>query len=485
MYKIFFTSLKVFFLCSFLFITKDALAGIIPDKCLVPQKIKNSFYIDPVNGNSNGNGSITNPWKSLSDIISRGLINGEDNSKGIVHAGDAIYLKSGDYGVVSLTESNGKFNNKDFITIQAAPNSKPVFSQLTLRNVNKWVITGLDITSVSLNGNQYHKLVSLTGDNIIFQKNNIYSANNVDAWTPNDWNNLAAYIGLNYSGNCGTIVYNSIKNNKIGAGITGNNINFSYNSIDGFANDGLDFAGTTNNPNFNTLIGYNSITNHYGFLNNGNHNDGIQGWSHDNLVRSNLKIIGNIVTESTGDISSIPAMPANTSPQDYLQGISIFDGRWTNLTVSNNVVQVSAYCALTFYGITNSLLVNNTVVKLSSNPIFAPRIGLFTGKDGSPISKVIVRNNIANLFIFPSSGVLEDHNISISNYRSLKHASDQYVSNPALIFKSYTTNGKYDLSLINGSPAIGAGTASSAPAVDVLGIKRNRSKIDIGAYSYR
>ena len=71
------------------------------------------FYIDPVNGSDAGDGSATNPWRSLQALFDDGLIETQDwpdypyqdgmqlvtvNAGAPVRAGDTIWLRSGYYG---------------------------------------------------------------------------------------------------------------------------------------------------------------------------------------------------------------------------------------------------------------------------------------------------------------------------------------------------------------------------------------------------
>ncbi|MFW5686404.1 MAG: hypothetical protein ACOC0O_07120, partial [Spirochaetota bacterium] len=66
----------------------------------------NSFYVDPVNGSPDGDGSLENPWRTVEDVIDAGLIKAwrydapynetrelePINPDGPVTGGDTIYL---------------------------------------------------------------------------------------------------------------------------------------------------------------------------------------------------------------------------------------------------------------------------------------------------------------------------------------------------------------------------------------------------------
>ena len=85
------------------------------------------YYIDPVNGSMNGDGSPSRPWSTLEAVLQANLINGQDKTSGVVHARDLIYLMTGNHGDIHIDPSwnGGKTLNTDFITIQAAPGNKP------------------------------------------------------------------------------------------------------------------------------------------------------------------------------------------------------------------------------------------------------------------------------------------------------------------------------------------------------------------------
>lgn len=438
-----------------------------------PLSAPHEFYIDSVNGNSSGDGSAARPWASLQDVIDAKLISGNDPSKGKIHAGDTIYLMSGNYGSIRLSG-----DNTDYITIEAAAGQHPVLNGVLMYGGSKWAFKGLTFQNAA-EVPKYNYLARFDSvDDLIFTGNTLYSKPDATDWTADDWDSSGS-SGLSYSGNNATISNNLVKNVIRGILISGDQIELSNNTIDYYVDDGIDFTSG------NTIIRNNTVTNHYGKVQDGNHNDGIQGWALDGIPRSNLTIDGNIVIESTGTYSTIPAIPTGLG-QDYIQGISIFDGDWSNVTVTNNLVAVSAYHGLSFYSLSNSQIVNNTVLKLSSNSDMNPWLGVFPGKDGKQPTNVIVRNNIANFFNLPlGPGTSDDHNISINPNSVWKQGAGDLlgVDVGRLFINSDPTKGPLNLQLALGSPAIGAGNLLNAPLIDIKGILRNGNHIDIGAYA--
>ena len=441
------------------------------------------FYSDPVNGKMSGDGSRAKPWGSIQQIVAARLINGQDKTSGKVHAGDLLYLLNGNHGELALAPWYGKFANTDFITIQAAPGHRPVISGLLAQSCSRWVIRGLTIQGPSVRRWPTISIVQLNSvDNFIVDNNTIYSEADATRWTPVDWSTKSFHYGLNIDGKRSSITNNHISNVENGVCISGDSIRFSANQIDYFANDGLDFSSS------NTVISHNVITNHYGQWHNGFHHDGMQGYpASGETSASNIVIDGNSVMASTGKYVTIPAHPTGTG-DDYLQGISIFDGVWSNLTITNNVVANSTWHGLSFYGVSNAVIANNTLIKQgAAGTEFVPWIGVFNRKDGTPSSNVAVRNNIASSFNISTAGVVDDHNISFltKNNGWSDVSSNKTVSDPTKIFVKYDpANASFDLNLKKGSPAIGAGLLLHTPTTDILGRPRLATRVDDGAYVY-
>lgn len=447
---------------------------------LIPSPPKNAFYCDPVRGSMKGNGSKAKPWGRFQDVIAANLINGQDPTKGVIHAGDIVYLMSGNHGIWSMTPYSGQFANTDFITVQAFPGNTPIVQSVTLMDSSKWVFRGLTITNPPVL-DQYASLLLLTRvKNVIADQNRIFSAPDLTNYTTNDWINKVADYGITVDGigvQAVTLSNNSIYNIRSGMGLAGDNILVQGNSIDYFCDDGIDFAAS------NLVIRRNSITNHYGQVQDSLHADGMQGTESFGEVNNNVLIDSNIVLASTGKYAAIPPLVPGLG-QDGFQGIGAFDGLWNNVVVTNNVVGSTAYDGMTWFGISNSVLANNTLITQSSSPVITTWLSVWSSKVGLPPKNVIVRNNIANRFsLYP--GVTHDHNLSLSSNQTNFLPTEFIVTDPTKIFVLYNpSQAKFDLRLIGGSPAIGAGTSQSAPRLDILGNVRNQAKIDLGAFSY-
>ncbi len=450
-----------------------------PIGCGVPKRPVHIYYADPVKGSMNGDGSAMRPWSTLQAVFEAGLINGQDKASGVVHAGDLIYLMTGYHGKINIDpwHGSGKVLNTDFITIQGAPGNLPVLGPLYGQQASHWVFRGL-IFQNPPEGAVGELVYFNHTDNILFDKNTCYSVPDATNWTPTDWANSCSGLGIyiDTSTSC-TISRNNFSNLEGGAGIGGDGIIFTQNTIDYFANDGIDFFAS------NCIISQNVITNHYGLWNDGYHHDGMQGWTYwDSASTSNVVIDRNLVIASTGAYAAIPIVPTGGA-DDYLQGISIFDGVWNNVTVTNNVVVArQAYHGLSLYGMTNATIENNTVIGQFANGFNQVWLGVFVSQTGAPPVNVAVRNNIANAFAL-ASGVSYDHNLA---FVDIGLNLGVPIVDPQTVFVNYSgsTGIPYDFHLCSGSPAIGTGTSAGAPTVDFSGKVRSPSSIDIGAYAY-
>lgn len=441
--------------------------------CAVPNPPVNAFYVDPVHGSMSGDGSSQHPWHTLAEVMAANLVNGQNTKLGKVHAGDVIYLMSGNHGNVSLPYNT---KNTDFIFIEAAPNQTPVLDGLTVYGGDKWVIRGLTIQKHD--GGLYYILARMYSDNLIFTGNTLQSQADVSAWTPDDWLKSATYKALNFTGTCATITDNTVKNIRFGISIDGSKIQLGNNVIDSFADDAIDFTSG------DTVISHNRITNHYGLIASDiNHNDGIQGWTLPGVtLQSNVLIDSNLVFESTGTYPAIPIIQT-AGPADNMQGISIFDGIWSNVTVTNNIVSVSDNHGLSMYGTSNLLIANNTVGRRSPSQSIDTWLGVFAAKSGGNPTNVVVRNNIAHYFNLLQTGVTFDHNLSLKKAWMAWEQGIPVVDAVKTFIQPDPTQAGFNVQLAPGSPAIGTGLAISGLQVDVLGRTRP-SPPSIGAYEY-
>ncbi len=204
------------------------------------------------------------------------------------------------------------------------------------------------------------------------------------------------------------------------------------------------------------------------------------GIDNSNYSASNDDIIGNIV----GNIGPTPGS-CNT-----VQGIYLSNSG--GITANNIVFAVSAWGIQMWHAATNATIVNNTV--------FACYGGITVGAGDSPGGVTSDNTLVANNIVYKNTGygiyeygATGTHNrymnnlvtgnpteISLQNGLS---ATGTVTADPQ--FVNYQANGSGDYHLKSTSPAINAGTSTSAPAQDFSGGTRPVGGAwDIGAYEY-
>jgi hypothetical protein len=505
----------------------EAVAQQVYRGCAVPdQAPRHVFTIDPVNGDDAGDGSKGHPWKSLQAVF--GLVDGASpllstapyrhrspvdqkfvttpNADAPIKPGDAVQLMSGDYGVLNASVSGEKIVNSDFVTIEAAPGAKPVFSQLSVSGVNKLRFRGLKVESPKTDPKTDWRplvLVSPPTQDIILDGLSLSSQEDISGWSQEDWRakgRIGVWVRGHDQATCTTIANTNIFNVTFGALLFGDRLSFANNVINNFGDDGLDYGGN------DLVIAHNRITNG-NTVADGEHLDAMQGQPDHRLADnasdqySNILIEGNVVIRQTGPHLKFPS---------YLQGIDAFDDDWRNVTVTNNVVITSACWGIAYGSLHRGRIVNNTVLDDNLIPMPGDCKPIIAVSDkthqGSSSNDVIVRNNIANGYSIDNrdSDVVMDHNVcaTIKGYcrilsyvggkpqwgvvKSGFHGDHNLTDEEgtAAEFANFDPAKLiYDLRLKPRAQAIGAGSPAEAPPADITGLARG-SRIDAGAYGY-
>jgi len=213
----------------------------------------------------------------------------------------------------------------------------------------------------------------------------------------------------------------------------------------------------------NDVFEYNTVQNNkIGDDFDENHDDGFQSWT-----------VGDDGQVGTGEVTGvvlrgnlfINALDPNDPLRSSMQGIGCFDGFFVGWIVENNVVITDHWHGISFYGMRDSRIVNNTVIDLAEGQPGPPWIMVTAHKDGRPSENVIVRNNLSTDFSLEGNNITDDHNLLIED------ASQLFVAAP------------FDLRLISTAAAIDSGSADLAPALDILGVHRPQGAgYDLGAY---
>ena len=440
---------------------------------LVPlPAVARDFYVDPVNGSPSGDGSMANPWRTIEEVLSAGLVETRfwdslpydgtqslvpKNAGAPVKAGDTIWLASGYHGELRIERAH----NAQTITIAAMPGATPKVRRIFIRSASRWTIQGLSVspsfapnytpnTAVEIDSHGY----SGPSYDVRIEGCTIFSVPDTSTWTAADWRNNAV-DGVVSDAPDIAVVGNTLTNVHFGISMSGPRAQVIGNTIRNFSGDGMRGLGD------NSLFEDNYVANSYKV--DANHDDGFQSWSRGpNGVGSGevkgIVLRGNII---------INREDPNQPLAGDLQGIGCFDGFYTDWVVENNVIIVDHWHGITLTGARNSRIVNNTVIDMSAGDP-TPWIRIAVHKDGTSGSGNVIRNNLTPK-VLTSPGTTEDHNILITD--------------PAQHFVSATR--PWDLHLLASSTAIDAGDANLAPTTDRDGVPRPYgAAVDVGAYEW-
>ncbi len=384
------------------------------------------YYVDPVNGSAQGDGSISNPWKTLQQVIEDGLVEtwnrpvGDPlresiarNSGAPVNAGDILILKTGNHGTVYIRES---FNNS-FITIRTAVGEKPLIRTLRFTSAGNWRVDGLYITQ-EMNFKEFVNISLIRVEsywgrsrNIEFYNNIVYSMWNTSKWSKADWNELSCN-GLDLDGDYCIIENNYFRNINFGISIGGEHNDTVNNTVKNFSGDGM-----RGNGNY-LLFEKNFVKNCYAV--NANHDDGFQSFCVNGITEwNNITLRKNVILNYENS-----AQPFRGS----LQGIGCFDGFFRNWSVENNIVITDHWHGITFMGMTDSIISNNIVVDINSVSPGPSWILLSPHKDGRLSENCLVNNNITHQLSIstPNNNITESGNTIIT----LEQRNDIF-NNPA------------------------------------------------------
>jgi len=383
----------------------------VPRGCPVPSQPRHVFYIDAIKGKDTNDGSFAHPWQSLSKVLKTG-VNDEQylapylnkagalanegktieiNPKSAVHSGDEILLMSGEYGAVVVQGVNS-----EFITVKAFPGQTPVLSSLAVHGSSKWVFQDLKIQSLS--PVLYSKLVTIQTsgfqgpvDSIILDHDQISSIDDSSKWVVADWvvkANGGIFLDGQSLGHCLTISNSLIKNVKTPIAVMSDDTLITHNTLDNFADDGLDYAAN------NLVITDNYVTNSHN-LGDGMHLDCMQGQIGRGV--GGVTVYNDILIDS--NICQRVSDPNLAFPGN-MQGIDAFDMDWSNLTVTNNIILTNDYQGLSFASVHGGLIANNSVFNDGGG---AKETWILVGDkthEGRISDHVTIRNNLSqNLII--------------------------------------------------------------------------------------
>ena len=500
-----------------------------------PSTFRDVWYIDPVNGQTQaagGNGSEAHPWNSLS-AVTNGVtgyaypllstapyrhINAAGTAyefaagpaAGPIKPGDEILPMSGNYGDIVIGAYDSEISNTAFVTVAAAPAQTPVLTSLFIFSTAMWAFDGLKVQSLQPAAKSGNSLVevkdqgaSYPTSNIVFENMTISSQDDVSGWTQAQWvaNGRNGFAAASTAGGpdtkCISVTGSHITNVRYGVALLANSLVFSGNEIDHFGDDAIDYGASDLSITKNYI--HDNIN-----VGDGNHEDAMQGVIGPRAAGVAVNNYEYILIDSNTIIRQTDSNPQFPT---YLQGIDVFDEDWTALTVTNNVVITSACWGIAYASIHGSMIANNTVVNdglLAEPGDCSPAISVSDKThEGHSSTSTSVRNNLANVIEVDNLDTVEaDHNVGMFTagpvFSWYVNGVVQYYSTPgtygaANIIASGGPESEfvdfapstltYNVKLKSGARAIGAGVATGAPTVDILGTART-VPYSAGAYAY-
>jgi len=388
-------------------------------------------------------GSQAKPFPAVGAALTSGIVKGGDTL--LLSDGSHGYLKlynvpmNGPVIIKSLNEKKAHFTKIELIgttsnltfqqlsawSLDPASSTGPII--WTAKTTSKIVLDGLDIRSVA-------------------------GSTEFMTWSAADWTSKQKNA-IKLDGADSEVRGNRITGVYTGITATGMNAKIERNVVDGYNGDGIRPLGN------NTVVRGNRIQNCV--VTDANHDDGIQSWATTAGGVDGLTLDSNVIAEWTG--------AADHPLRCKLQGIGLFDGPYTNLVISNNLVVTDQYHGISVYGGQGVRIANNSVINARGITGTTPYIAVRPNKNGTLPIDVLVANNVAMSIQGASSTTnrVEFRNNSVIGTPSLK------FQNPAAFdYRPKASSGYIDTA-----------DATVAPLKDVMDQKRPGGALpDRGAY---
>lgn len=405
-----------------------------------------TYYVS-TDGNNSNNGSEGSPWATIQKGAST------------AQAGDTALVKGGTYNEQVSVENSGSAGN--YIVLMAVPGetvtvdgdgeSVAAFGEGVIQTNNQdyIVIHGFRVINSSGAG-----IFTRYSDHIIFRKNYTYNtgSSGIAVWTSTN-----AVVDSNEVEYANTLGGGSQENMSIAQTDT---FEVAYNHVHHSAGqEGIDIKDGSSNGSAH----HNECNNIYkmGLY--------VDAWD---ALTANIHIYQNLIYENGGDGIDLASEKG---------------GLVQNIWIYNNIIYGNTTTGIKFGDWGESgydrpmqevYVINNTVY---DNGGYGISVG-----NPDVISDIVIRNNICSqndggqlhAVSVPSGALTMEYNL-VDGYSP--ENGDNHVSGDP----QFTNAAQADFSLLNGSPAIDAGSATDAPNFDYTGNGRPAgSGIDIGAYEY-
>jgi hypothetical protein len=359
------------------------------------------FYVDPVNGRADGDGSAERPWRRAQDVIDRGLVASRDwdampydesrrlvakNAGAPVQAGDTLWLMDGYHGALRIISHY----NEGVITIAAMEGHRPRFRSIRIDSSSHWALKGLHVSAEFGAGERPRAMVGLQEhDNwqgpihdIAVEDCVIRTAEDISGWTVEDWNALPC-DGIDADGARIVLRGNRIENVRHGISANGPHALVRGNAIANFSGDGIRGLGD------HSVYQNNVVKNCYKV--NDHHDDGFQSWSVGPGGVGTGEVAGVVLRGNRIVNFEDPEQPFRGT----LQGVGCFDGMFVDWVIEDNTVIVDHYHGITLLGARGCRITGNTVVDPDPERPGPAWIRIGKHKNGKPSTDCAVTGNRA------------------------------------------------------------------------------------------
>ncbi|MEK7413248.1 MAG: hypothetical protein AAB263_08020 [Planctomycetota bacterium] len=345
--------------------------------CSLPAE---TYYADPVNGKSTGNGSSSAPWPGLADLVANQTLSR-------LRGGDTLLLRSGDHGEVTISA-----NNTELITIAGEPGANAQLARLSVDG-SKWLISGLTISGSFAKKPYSGTMVGLgeqsPSSDLTVQNCFIYSALSHETWTAKEW--MGAYSGITLGGRGTKLTArnNYILNTRFGINICSNDSLVEGNVVSEYSADALRMTRDGGTARCNVF------KNAYVSDKDGDKN-------HDDLIQAFL------YNKGTGTISNFTVtdniLIGNEDPKQPFahvpQAIGMFDGPLINFKVSGNVIRTAHWHGVTLATAEGCTVTDNVCFNSGDGP--KPWVRVTSPKTKTADSTPnVVKNNFAHEYQLP------------------------------------------------------------------------------------
>ncbi len=438
-----------------------------------------NYYCDPVNGSMANDGSKETPWSTLQAVF--------EAHKSFA-AGDTIFLIRGDHGKPYLFG-----RNSDYVVITPYATDTAVVESIRFSSASFWKVDGLHITSELPEGDDVYDMIFLVqtssnSDHILFENCEVYSYADTKNWTRDDWFTRTSSGFMMKSSESG-LLNNHILNINFAIVVEGQHTSVIGNTIENFVGDGIRGLASYCRYEYNVVKNCYDVTGYNASEEGpGNHDDGFQ--SYTSAVGGVEETVKEVILRNNIFISYTD--PAQIE-KSMMQGVGCFDGYFYKWTIENNLVVTDSWHGISFLGIEDSKIANNTVL---SNPIsndlevngtpvddMTPWIWIGPLKDDrgdGPSNDNIIRNN---LIIQSKAGFNGNKAIYDQGVNTLVQNNTILPTGQEGSF--FTGPQNLDFHLKAGSPAIDQGINIDLWNTDLDGHPRLAgTAVDAGAYEF-